>query len=165
MKLFFLKPAFGVKNVEFVYFDDSYTGAEIWNNDTGGLRPPYLQITRIYIGWPFCSTFVDRPAVSHTPDEQLLEEFWPIYSAAAGLRQGVKAPDWWPKAEGVYRLPVTPLWGGLVTNSMIFAAFYFLPGTLFRIARQRHRRKRNACLNCGYDFGTLSPCPECGSTP
>jgi hypothetical protein len=32
-------------------------------------------------------------------------------------------------------------------------------------ARRWRRRRRGACLLCGYELGGVSPCPECGVTP
>ncbi|HYD01782.1 MAG TPA: hypothetical protein VEB22_11200 [Phycisphaerales bacterium] len=68
-------------------------------------------------------------------------------------------------------LPTTPLWPGLIANTAIFgAAFYLLagvPGALLRM-----RRVAGCCPRCRYDLrpigGEKAGCPECGwnrSTP
>jgi hypothetical protein len=64
----------------------------------------------------------------------------------------------------VRQLPLAPVWTGLVVNTAVFAALWWvvllIPGGLVRIARGR----RGACPSCGYDLrGSLDRrCPECG---
>lgn len=63
-------------------------------------------------------------------------------------------------------LPLTPMWGGLATNSLLLAAPWLAlalllatPGILIRW--RRHRRGR--CVGCGYQVPESSACcPECG---
>jgi hypothetical protein len=61
-------------------------------------------------------------------------------------------------------LPVTPLWGGLVVNALLFAAAAGAIVWSLRGARVLVRRWRGVCLRCRYDLkGAYSEgCPECG---
>ena len=84
----------------------------------------------------------------------------------------------WPlEQDGIYRLhlvfgqlniegdlPIRPIPGGFVTNTLFYAAILWLviPGPF---ALRRHlRRKRGLCVPCGYDLrgNPLDGCPECG---
>ncbi len=66
------------------------------------------------------------------------------------------------------RLPVAPLWIGMLGNTAVFGAGWFviaLTGLPWRWWRVRRRRKRNLCQHCGYDRrSSTSPerCSECG---
>ena len=63
-------------------------------------------------------------------------------------------------------LAVTPIWPGFAINTVFYAAVLWLvslaPFTLRRVIR----RKRGACIKCGYDLrgssGGGGVCPECG---
>lgn len=59
--------------------------------------------------------------------------------------------------------PYSPIWPGLVANTLFWAGLWgaaiFVPGIL----RRRHRRKRGLCVACGYDLSaSAGACPECG---
>ena len=65
------------------------------------------------------------------------------------------------------RLPLTPIWPGFAFNILLFA---FIPALIvlpWRPLNRMRRRRRGACLACGYDLSATleSPCPECGSEP
>ena len=70
---------------------------------------------------------------------------------------------WWLGGEC---LPLRPLWPGIVSNTVVyFAAFWLLflgPGMLKRMLR----RYRGRCPVCGYDLRgtTHERCPECGNS-
>lgn len=64
--------------------------------------------------------------------------------------------------------PTHILWKGLVVNSLFWGLLLATPQlTLLglRAGRTRRRRRRGACLHCGYlrtGLAPEKPCPECG---
>lgn len=67
----------------------------------------------------------------------------------------------WIKGGG-WRVPVQPLWAGLLVNTVVFAvpAFCVVWGVAW--CRRRGRVKRGECLQCGYPRVGGARCPECG---
>jgi hypothetical protein len=67
--------------------------------------------------------------------------------------------DGWP-----LRLPYEPIWPGLLANATFYGGLLALvllaPGQI----RRALRRRRGACMRCGYDLrgGAHAGCPECG---
>jgi len=63
-------------------------------------------------------------------------------------------------------LPLRPVWPGFALCSLCYGAIAWLPLAVLAIVRLRWRRRRGACLRCGY---LLAPdcerCPECGAPP
>jgi hypothetical protein len=161
-KLLLLSPAFGVDEIVFQYQRDDASANESWTRDTHGLVPPYVAIMRRRFGWPFHSTYFDMIATSSSSDRVLLQEYWTVTNKIAGLRRGIKTPPWWPRAQGVYDIPIVLRVSGFTANSMFYACLYLAPGVLARAVRTRHRRRRGKCLTCGYEMRDLHLCPECG---
>ncbi len=62
------------------------------------------------------------------------------------------------------RLPIEPVWPGLILNTLFYAVFLWLLWSAPFAARRIIRRKRGHCLNCAYDLRGDSEggCPECG---
>jgi hypothetical protein len=62
-----------------------------------------------------------------------------------------------------FQVVVVPYWVLLLLAALLPAyVLTRLPGAL----RRRRRRKRNLCLECGYDLrATPDRCPECGASP
>lgn len=64
----------------------------------------------------------------------------------------------------VRRLPLRPIWSGLLLDTSVFGACWF--GVLFApgSVRRWRRRCRGRCPRCGYDLrhDLASGCPECG---
>ncbi len=63
--------------------------------------------------------------------------------------------------------PLIPVWPGVVVNSVLFGAAWYglllIPASL----RRGRRRRRGACVECGYDRRGIAPeaaCPECGTS-
>jgi hypothetical protein len=75
-------------------------------------------------------------------------------------------PGWLDALHPIYLpLPHLPMWRGLLINTAIFGGVWF--GVLFvpGLVRRVSRRRRGACMGCGYDLAATpagQPCPECG---
>ncbi len=67
-----------------------------------------------------------------------------------------------PKKDLPAALPLRPIWGGLLVDSMLFGALIGSPWWVASVVRRR-RRKKGLCVWCGYDVkGLRGKCPECG---
>lgn len=63
-------------------------------------------------------------------------------------------------------IPITPYWPGVIVNTATFAAPLLLFSLAVQRLRSRSRRRRNACVHCGYALIGAEPavrCPECGT--
>ena len=65
------------------------------------------------------------------------------------------------------RLPIEPVWLGLIVNTLIYSAALWLLTLGPFTARRMIRQKRGCCIKCGYDLrgnsgGEGEVCPECG---
>lgn len=92
---------------------------------------------------------------------------WPIShdAIAEADRPGVDA---WPAGGLAAVVPVRPMLGGLVVNTIVFALAWGVvlsPLVSLRVLRRWRRRKKNRCVRCGHSVQGLpdgAPCPECG---
>ena len=162
-KLLIFSPHFGADRIGYD-FQHAVEAPTIWIQGEQSLIPSSAVIDRSRFGWPFRSVYHDSLATVPSSDPQLLDDYFAAARPAMGIHLGIKAPDWWPKAQGVHRLPLVPIWPGLLANTAIFAAAWFTPGFVWRTARTRRRQRRHQCVTCGYDKASLTVCPECGPT-
>ncbi len=69
--------------------------------------------------------------------------------------------------DGGYRseLPYLPIWPGFAINTAFYAAVLWLASLAPFTLRRVIRRKRGACIKCGYDLrhAEHEVCPECGA--
>ncbi len=75
------------------------------------------------------------------------------------IERGMKV---WRRRGNNYDIPVTPIWGGMIGNSLLYAA---IPFTLLFIPRwylRRRRLRKRLCPACGYPMGASNRCTECG---
>jgi hypothetical protein len=90
----------------------------------------------------------------------------PAGAAPRWHRQGVLAARTKTRAvyDGCRAIPLIPLWGGLVVNTLTFGGGVFLGVTLSTWAKRRMRFGGGRCPACGYELGfdLSSGCPECG---
>lgn len=78
-----------------------------------------------------------------------------------------------PPGEPGPRVPATPIWTGLLINTIFWAgaihaarAFLIFIPTRTRAAVRAARLRRGQCEHCAYDLtSAASPCPECGLPP
>ncbi|MFI4915293.1 MAG: ankyrin repeat domain-containing protein [Phycisphaerales bacterium JB060] len=110
-----------------------------------------------------------------TPGERLrggvLASYWVF---PWGWGRGTLHPPmigWSPEDE--HALPLTPMWAGLIVNTLTWAAIWFivllvfpLPIWLWRRRRWRKRERRGLCAHCAYELDVaddpITRCPECG---
>lgn len=60
------------------------------------------------------------------------------------------------------RLPYLPIWWGLLTNTLLYAATVAVPVLGAARLRRSSRRRRGLCPACGYKVSASSQCSECG---
>lgn len=106
---------------------------------------------------------------------------WPVYSmrgecinVAPAVSRGVqwravhacllKSPVTFRTYWSPSMIPLTPIWKGLVVNSVLYAAFLWLLLAGPSAVRQRWRQRQGLCRRCGYDLhgAAHTKCPECG---
>ena len=67
-------------------------------------------------------------------------------------------------AATVRALPLTPLWPGLLADTLFYALLFASLHQLTAWGRRARRRGRGRCAACGYDLtGIDGVCPECGA--
>jgi len=73
----------------------------------------------------------------------------------------------WLGAQKQRRLPLVPMWSGILVNTVFYGAIVLGLITLPRFIRLRKRWVRGLCLKCGYNLQghqAGARCPECGNT-
>jgi hypothetical protein len=71
--------------------------------------------------------------------------------------EGLKVPWRWDR-----HIPLRPDWPGFAVNTVVYATGLLLLAAIPGRIRRWRRRRRGACLACGYASGGLAVCPECG---
>lgn len=93
----------------------------------------------------------------------------PIGGGRAVVHSGILAPDTLrrtgvPAISSVVALPLQPIWAGLLVNSGIYAAVWWMVLATPSL-RRAIRLRRHHCPACNYSLAGLkphAPCPECG---
>lgn len=124
--------------------------------------PRVSRVVTLASGWPFRAATGWVWEIDERPASAALH-LREIPVGVVVLRPGAR----W----GMYA-PLAPMWGGVICNSVLFAAAWAgLIGAFAAMARRavvaRHAR-RGCCRSCGYDRRGLypnAPCPECGRAP
>ena len=146
-------------------------GAWAWNT-----QPPWWSISH------------GSAALANAPLGALVAETaggWPVRclvmieaSSVALTNEAGKlaAPEWLrvpcsPPTAISANVQVRVLWRGLLADTILLVTAALVVNRAHRLWRHSARRRRGACLDCGYDRTMLAdkgiPCPECGaiSTP
>lgn len=63
-----------------------------------------------------------------------------------------------------HALPLRPIWPALLASIALYSAVWWMLLSSISTIRCRSRRRRGACLSCGYDLrgAYKAGCPECG---
>lgn len=95
---------------------------------------------------------------------------WPMPAGAVAGADGFAVAPW-PAGGRAAVVPLRPMVGGLLVNTVAFAlawAAALAPLVVLRPLRRRRRRTRNRCVACGHAREGLpsgAPCAECGRDP
>ena len=183
-----VQPAGGAEPVAWIADEDGHIGASAGGSRLGSFRIEAYDDT---FGWPFvlrteplaaklhldlfraAQTQLDVPPATNDPyqraigeavraeDDPVLFRRWHARSDATAL-----SPSRWP----ISWVGNTIIWwlALLVLFSMLITTMKFLTfvAELRHVAMWNRRRKRNQCLDCGYDLHGLDfneRCPECGA--
>lgn len=127
------------------------------NRDEDELEPMLLQLEQQY-GWPWRATVEGLIGINcgvDTIDDRLATAQQESLTTRFGLWGGIDV--------GMpVRLPVYPLWPGLLADIGFFAGCSALLGASWRFLGYWHKRQRGGCIACGYPIEGLERCPECG---
>lgn len=113
------------------------------------------------------------------PDDKSLESWsgvqtwgfhaagWPMRCLRSGLHMSSMdaVPTTWAQlAFRRYRLPISPIWLGLVANTGLFALLWWIGVVGFVVVRSRLRQGRDRCPRCAYNLSgqVTQGCSECG---
>lgn len=124
-------------------------------------------IARESAGWPFLALRSTVRADRGASEEEAAAAP-PTPSIGESIRGAIKLP---------WRLPGSPPWApagiilpveprpGLLANTILYGALWFVILLIPRAIRRRIRRARGRCPKCGYSLtGQSAPgCPECGA--
>jgi hypothetical protein len=109
-------------------------------------------------GWPFPAFTCRLSAPMDRPDA-------PVYEVEGGVwAEQTDSPTRGGEIQTLRAIPATPMWPGLIANSLIFTAALYLVSFVPALVLSRFRNKRGHCPRCNYNLvGQLAPgCPECG---
>lgn len=110
------------------------------------------------VGWPLRAFYADQVSWSYGPPENRKENSAnSFYTLSAEQQRLLRTQS--------TRLIATPLWSGIILNTLFFSTLYALFPLAVVLFIRRRRLKKNHCRNCNYHLAGLSaqtPCPECG---
>ena len=121
--------------------------------------PSTIVLTRYRIGWPWRALYWDSVFTFHPGQFPNAQSHAKMMSDRAGFKYGLDIP----LSSSWMRLPVMPVWNGLLLNVLLWSVLWSVPGPLLRGVRRYRRMRRGLCLACGYEVEDLEKCPECGT--
>jgi hypothetical protein len=97
----------------------------------------------------------------------LFSQGWPLdaFSASSTPEGGVRGGVMFGGPGTMRVVAYAPLWSGLLGNTLVFAAVFWLVVSTMSFIRQRLRRRAGLCERCCYPNRGIpsgAPCPECG---
>ncbi len=124
--------------------------------------PPRVFINRTRYGFPWRVLYRDHISTQTSTKNPQVSQFHQRAYARVGSRRGLDRPAWFPTWVITYRVPITPLWGGILANMLSWSLLWFVLALIPARVVNRHRRRNGLCLACGYAVEDLEICPECG---
>ena len=139
------------------------------SDDLPPLEGTYERIVIDAFGWP-CRALSYRFSVVDSLVPVGPDSFVLSFRGGLRLRDHYDPPGWRGPSdfERTRGLPLTPLWTGLMVNTILYAlaiaVLYPIGEGLVRAVRRRIRQRLGLCVRCGYDLRGLDTpgCPECG---
>lgn len=125
-----------------------------WLDSTPSSPSQNCSVASVECGWPRKSLGMYTLEETHSDwsvDEAVRRGHWEIDGIKVGWRPLV--------------LPTIPVWRGFMTNTLIYGAAMCALWSIVPLTRRWRRRRRGACVGCGYDLRGLANgavCPECG---
>jgi len=111
------------------------------------------QLDEVSAGLPFVCFRWRQPLAMKSSSTALV----PLQSHVGFLERGLSlSPGRWN------RVGIDPIWSGFVGNVFAFWMLCFSIVCAWTLGRRHVRRHRGRCIQCGYQIGELSGCPECG---
>lgn len=131
-------------------------GSSVWN-------PPITTKYVVARGWPFPAIAC---RVEHLKDSAVGELNPDVYGAIriGKPRDGSHGPPLQSVRIAPILLPYTPIWPGIVLNTLVLAVTVLIPDRVRAFLRRFAKIDATKCESCGYSLiGLPSPvCPECG---
>jgi hypothetical protein len=120
----------------------------------GGPAPPTAAFT-VAAGWPFRAFVATTNPRARAPTGGFSPSELPFPSLAS---PPVKNPCFVPRV-----VPYTPLWPGLIGDSVLWGSLGYVALSWVALRRRRARLRRGECPECRYRLVPTSlRCPECG---
>jgi hypothetical protein len=121
--------------------------------------PSTIVLTRYRSGWPWRAMYWDSVYIFNSGQFPNAQSYAKLMSDRAGFKYGLDIP----LSSSWMRLPVMPVWNGLLLNVLLWSVLWSIPGPLRYGVRRYRRKRRGLCLACGYAVEDLEICPECGT--
>jgi hypothetical protein len=115
------------------------------------------------VGWPV-SALECRPDRIAAPGTIIFSAIARTPATADIWQEGLALPFQIDplKADVPRRLPVKPVWHGLILNLAFYVALLLVAHAAALRFRGAVRRRRGLCPHCAYERAALPICPECG---
>jgi len=124
------------------------------------LASPKAQVDAVMSGWPWPCLYYIRAA-----DEVVMFPDWE-YEHHGVLLGGNPLPAMFTTSSEVQLLPLRPYWPGVLANTLLLAAVWFVFPLLWSMNRRSRayiKKRRGRCRFCSYELhGDTQRCPECG---
>ena len=111
----------------------------------------FVEAWDVAVGWPMLAW-----------SAEVVEDPPPLRARGGVLVPGLGLGATIPNTPQRVLIPLTPILGGLIVDTVFYAVLLAAGVELYRSLRRRVRLARGRCGSCGYDLAGLDKCPECG---